>query len=269
MIKPLVVGVLLAVVLLTACTPATGIPVPAAPSQPTELPLLSGATPNLIAVDSGNPPFMYEISGEAAGLYPLLLKAVFARLGLVMEIKPYPWKRALSMGETGLAGVGGIYKNEKRLEIYDYSDRIYTESLMLYVKKGSGLQFKTLADLKGKTIGVIMGWSYGDAFDQARAAGLFHADEVTTDTANLEKLAQGRLDCVVAIDLAADHILQEMKLQDQIEKLPVPIAVNDTYLVFAKSLNQKDLLAKFNQMLNVMRQDGTYDALIHRFQNSQ
>jgi polar amino acid transport system substrate-binding protein len=212
---------------------------------------------------------MFEANGDAAGLYPLLLRAVFKRMNVGMEVKAYPWKRALSMGEAGQAGVGGIYKNEKRLETYDYSDKIYTESLMVYVKKGGGLQFNTIGDLKGKEVGVIMGWSYGDDFDKSREAGLFHAQEVTTDSANLEKLIQGKVDYVVAIDIAADHIIRDMKAEGQIEKLSTPLAVNDTFLVFAKSVNQKDLLDKFNQTLNAMKQDGTYNALVAEFQNSQ
>lgn len=266
MIKRLVICVVFVTILFTACVPPAVVPPPA--PQPTETQKPSGL-PSLIAVDSGNPPFMYEINGKAAGLYPLLLKEVFTRLNIPMEVQSFPWKRALIMGEAGKAGVGGIYKNEKRLEIYDYSDPIYTENLMLYAKKGSNFEFKTIDDLKGKQVGVIMGWSYGDAFDKAREAGLFQVQEVTTDSANLEKLLQGKLDCVVAIDLAADPIIQKMKYQDQIEKLPTPIAVNDTFLVFAKNIQQKDLLDKFNQTLSAMKQDGTYDALINEFQNSQ
>lgn len=268
MLKRLAICVVLATILLTACAPdAPAAPIPTAQAAKEAKPV--GDIPMMIAVDSGNPPFMYEANGSATGLYPLLLRAVFRRMNVNLEVKAYPWKRALSMGEAGQAGVGGIYKNAKRLEIYDYSDKIYTESLMVYVKKGGGLQFNTIGDLKGKEIGVIMGWSYGDDFDKAKDAGLFHAQEVTTDSANLEKLIQGKVDYVIAIDIAADQIIRNMKAQNQIEKLPTPLAVNDTFLVFAKSANQKALLDKFNQTLNAMKQDGTYNALVTEFQLSQ
>jgi ABC-type amino acid transport substrate-binding protein len=69
--------------------------------------------------------------------------------------------------------------------------------------------------------------------------------------------------------VAADHIIQELKYQDQVEKLPTPLAVNDTYLVFAKSLNQKALLDKFYQALEEMKKDGSYDQLIADFQKGQ
>lgn len=268
MLKRLAICLVLAATIFTACTPTSTI-VSTPTQQATEIPKPASASPTIIAVDSGNPPFMYETNGKAAGLYPLLLKAVFKRLNINMEVMAYPWKRALSMGEAGESGVGGIYKTEARLKVYDYSDKIYTENLMLYVKKGSNFNYATLDDLKGKEVGVILGWSYGDAFDKARADGLFQVEEVTTDLANLEKLSQGKLDCVVAIDIAADSIIKKMKYQDQIEKLSTPIAVNDTFLVFAKSLQQKDLLDKFNQTLSAMKQDGSYDALITEFQNSQ
>jgi len=117
------------------------------------------AEPVKIAVDSANPPFMYAEDNKAVGLYPVLLNAVFAKMGMTTEIEAYPWKRTLSMGEKGAAAIGGIYKNEERLKIYDYSDPIFSEKLLIYVNKDASFPFSGVSDLKGKRIGVILGWS--------------------------------------------------------------------------------------------------------------
>jgi polar amino acid transport system substrate-binding protein len=219
----------------------------------------------LIALDRGNPPFMYEKEGKAAGLYPLLIEEVFKRIGEPVTVKPYPWKRALEMGENGEAGVGGIYKNTKRLEIFDYSDPIFEERLMVYVRKGESFDFDTVNDLKGKRIGVLSGWSYGDEFDIAKEQGLFEVEEVSDDRTNFEKLLLGRLDCVIAIDLGAGPILNEQRFFGQFVTLSTPLAVNETFLVFAKSTNQKELLERFNEMLTTMRLDGSFDTLVQNF----
>jgi polar amino acid transport system substrate-binding protein len=242
--------------LLAACQSAPASPTPTL--EPTSV--ASGGI--IIAVDDGNPPFMYEKDNQAVGLYPLLLREIFKQMGVPVTVKAYPWKRALEISARGEAGVGGIYKNEKRLLIYDYSAPLYSEKLLIYVKGDGRFEFTGVNDLKGKTVGVLAGWSYGDAFDQARAQGLFKVEEVSDDAANFEKLLAGRIDCVVAIELTGQLIITEKKYAGQIEALPAPMTINDTYLVFAKSAQQTALLEKFNAALESMKQDGAYETLI-------
>jgi len=251
--------VMFASVLLAACQNST-------PPAPTLFPTQPTSSGIIIAVDSGNAPFMYEKDNQAAGLYPLLLQDAFKRMGVPATVEAYPWKRALVMGESGEAGIGGIYKTELRLKIYDYSAPLFFEKLLIYVKKGNGFEFNTVNDLKGKTLGVMSGWSYGDIFDQAKAQGLFKVEEVSTDIANFEKLLLGRVDGVIAIELTAQQIISEKQYVGQIEVLATPLSINATYLVFAKSLQQTALLEKFNTVLAAMRQDGTYDLLVSKSQ---
>jgi ABC-type amino acid transport substrate-binding protein len=143
---------MLVVALLAACQSATPVP-------PTPTPVVAQSATNsgiVIAVDSGNAPFMYEKSGQAAGLYPDLLQEAFKRMGIAASIKAYPWKRALVLGERGEAGIGGIYKTDARVKIYDYSAPLFSEKILIYVKKGSGFEFNTVNDLKGKTLGFYL-----------------------------------------------------------------------------------------------------------------
>ena len=60
-----------------------------------------------------------------------------------------------------------IYKNNMRLNIFDYSDPLFEEHLAVYVKKGKGFSYTRLSDLRGKSIGLVRGWSYGEDFDAA------------------------------------------------------------------------------------------------------
>ena len=51
-----------------------------------------------------------------------------------------------------------------------------------------------MLELKWKRVGINRGVSYGEVFDSARRAGLFDAEEVTNNQANLKKLIMGCLD---------------------------------------------------------------------------
>ncbi len=221
-----------------------------------------GEEPVKIAVDEANPPFMFQGGGKALGLYPALLETAFSRMGVDAEIKAYPWRRALSIGARGEAAVGGIYKNREREEVYDYSKPLFEERILLYVRKGKGFEFKSLQDLKGKTLGTIRGWSYGDEFDKAKQAGLFKTEEVEGDEINFKKLLAGRVDAVLGIDISAELAIRQQGCQGQVEALERPIAVNKTYIAFAKRLGKVELLERFNAALDEMRKDGSYERIV-------
>lgn len=217
----------------------------------------------LIAIDNANPPFMYLQDGEAQGLYPELLQAVFQRAGIAVEIRAMPWKRALRMGEKAKAGIGGIYKTAPRLEIYDYSQPIFEEKLLVYVRKGAALKFEQVSDLHDKRVGVIRGWSYTEAFDEALKSGRILATESSSDEANFRMLASGRLDAVIAIEVAGQRIIQQLQLSNM-QALEPPLSINPTYLVFAKKAQQQVLLQRFDQSLQEMREDGSLDELVRQ-----
>ncbi|MBF0573181.1 MAG: transporter substrate-binding domain-containing protein [Desulfamplus sp.] len=216
----------------------------------------------IIAVDAANPPFMYGDADVAKGVYPGLLQKVFEKMGQTVEVKGYPWKRALVMGEKGDAGVGGIYKNEARLKIFDYSDPIFEEKLNLYVRNGDTFVFKNVSDLRNKSIGVIRGWSYGDDFDKGLKDQIFKVEENISDELNFKKLIAKRLSCVIAIEQSADMSITKLGYQQKAKPLAESFAVNPTYLVFAKSQNKQPLLEQFNNTLKTMKADGSYDDLI-------
>ncbi len=215
----------------------------------------------LVAIDNANPPFMYLHDGQARGLYPAMLEAVFARLGEPLTLQAMPWKRALLKGAAGEVGIGGIYRNIERLRVFDYSEPIYEERLLLYVRRDQAFDFHGIEDLHGRRIGVIRGWSYTDDFDRAMREGRIDAQPGSSDEANLRKLASGRLDAVVVIEMAARRLLEQDGL-DALQPLPRPLSINPTYLVFAKQARRQDLLLRFDQALREMREDGSLQRLI-------
>jgi polar amino acid transport system substrate-binding protein len=216
----------------------------------------------LIAIDNANPPFMYQQNEQPLGLYPQMLQAIFARLGEPLLIQPMPWKRALLKGAAGEVGIGGIYRNTERIKVFDYSAPIFEERLLLYVPQDKPFAFDQISDLHDKRIGVIRGWSYTEDFDQAVREGRILAQPGSSDEANLRKLASGRLDAVVAIELAGQRLLHRPGLE-QLTALPKPLSINPTFLVFAKQANQDELLQRFNQVLQEMHEDGSLQRLVN------
>jgi polar amino acid transport system substrate-binding protein len=219
---------------------------------------LAGAQPLVVDVDDANPPFMFARDGQAAGVYPALMQAVFREMKEPVSIEPKPWRRALSEIDAGTAGVGGIYKNSERLKRFDYSEPMFVERVSIYAVQGDANRYTGVADLKGKRVGVIRGWSYGDDFDEARKAGAMEVEEVNSDTQNFAKLAAGRLDAVLAIVEAAEpHLRRHRNVQ-----LAGSLVENPTYLAFNKSANKLGFLERFNAALARLKKSGALSRIV-------
>ncbi len=222
--------------------------------------------PIRIVVDAYNPPNMYLHDGRASGLYPILLEAIFKHLEQDVSVDAAPWKRAMDMSAQGTVGIAGIYKTPQRLLIYDYSDPMYAELLLVFVKKENTFKFQSVHDLEGKKIGTILGWSYGEEFDSARSQNLFKTEAVNRDRLNFKKLMDGRLDCIVASKESGLHELASSNYSDIIQ-LKKPLLNNPVYVAFAQHAKKKDLLIQFNAALKTLKKTGEYDRIVEKFMN--
>jgi polar amino acid transport system substrate-binding protein len=222
-------------------------------------PLAQAAGGLTIDVDEANPPFMYAQAGKAAGIYPAIVEAAFKHMNVPVTIDAKPWKRDLEEADAGQAGVAGIYKNAEREKKYDYSDRIFVERISVFYNKKAPINYSQIGDLKGKKIGAIRGWSYGDDFDNARKANAFTVDEADGDEASFKKLDAHELDAVVAITEAGSALLPKFK---EVGFSATPVSANPTFLIFAKSANQKELLQKFNDTIKSMQASGEMKQLV-------
>jgi polar amino acid transport system substrate-binding protein len=218
--------------------------------------------PVRIAVDAQNPPFMYaDRQGRPRGVYPVLLSAIFAELGLRLELLPLPWVRALTGLDRAEHGVGGLFANQERLAKYDYGQPLLVETVRLYVRRGGMRQFNGLQDLKGLRVGALRGWSYGDEFDKARKDGLFQVEVVSTDKQNFGKLERDYLDAVLAVEQTGDAVLAEGDFPS-VRMVATPITENPSYLAFHKSTAQQELLARVDAVVARLRASGEHARLV-------
>jgi len=223
--------------------------------------MLSAHATETIVLDAANPPFMYEKNGSPAGVYPALFSAVFAKMGTDAKLEAKPWSNALTELDGGKAGVGGIYKNAERAKKFDFSEPVFVEKLIVYTNKSKPIAFKSIADLNGKVVGVIRGWSYGDEFDNARKSNAVKVEEAADDVQNLEKLNAGRLDAVVAVEEAGTALLKLGSFSHVVAS-PTPLATNSAHLAFNKNANKAELLAKFSATIDQMKKSGEYAKVV-------
>jgi len=218
--------------------------------------------PVRIAVDEQNPPFMYaDRQGRPRGVYPVLLRGIFAELKLPLELVPLPWKRALRGLDQAENGVGGLYANTERLAKFDYGEPLLVETVRLYVRRGGLRDLQGLADLQGLRVGALRGWTYGDEFDKAREAGAFQVEVVSTDKQNFGKLERGYLDAVLAVEQTGDAVMATGQFPS-VRAVATPVMENPSYLAFHKSTGQQALLKRVDAVVARLRASGAHARLI-------
>jgi len=216
-----------------------------------------------IVFDEADPPFMFVADGKPAGLYPVLVAEAARRAGLDVELASMPWKRALAEIDAGKAGVAGVYRNGERLKKYDFSDRLFDEVVLVYVPVGKGFAFTGIDSLRGKIVGVIRGWSYGDDFAAAVKSGAIAAQEASGDAQNFVELANGRIDAVLSIRESGEAAIAAGGWGKQVVALDTPFAADSpTFVAFAKSADEIAVLGSLNRALAAMHADGSFDAIV-------
>ncbi|MBM4251113.1 MAG: transporter substrate-binding domain-containing protein [Deltaproteobacteria bacterium] len=220
--------------------------------------------PVLVNFDDHNAPVMYQENGAAKGLYPEIVSEVFRRLNKPYSFNAIPWNRALSEAYSDRAGVGGVYWSQERATKLDYSAPIYVEKLLVYVRPEHKFVFSKIEDLKGKKLAVTIGTVYGIEFDEAKAKGSLITEENLGDTQNFEKLAQGRVDAVIASEIAGSTLLRQTKLTDKIVALSHPVSVLTVHVAFAKG-KHLELIGQINKQLAALRADGSLEKLSKKY----
>ena len=248
--------------LLLSLTILLGVPLPA--------PAASAADPIVIFGNSSKPPKSWLDEGSPKGILVDILREVEARTGLVFDIRLMPWKRAYMNALDGQGGIFGLSRNKKRLNLFDFSEVQYVEELRLVVLKGNEFTYRTIDDLKGKTLGVTRGASYGDEFDRAKGQ-VFTPSEDSSPVCRLRMLLAGRIDAALIgpgeaalnFALARDKKLSEHR--DRFVMLPPSFVRDDNYIGFAKAMQRTETLDRINRALRELQRDGVIEQIEARY----
>jgi polar amino acid transport system substrate-binding protein len=220
--------------------------------------------PLIIGFDIASPPLFDVKNGCPTGIYPLLVGAIVRDARQAMMAYPAPFSRVLVNLDSGEWGAGGILKTPARLEKYDFSDPIYAETIVVYFNKAKSRPINTMAELAGKRVGVVRGWSYGKELDALGARHYFVVEPANADVINFKKLQTGRIDALLTLKEVGVHLMSSGAF-NELSPSAIPVQSSQTYIAFNKKSQHADVLLRLNSSINKLQASGQLSELVNQY----
>lgn len=212
--------------------------------------------------DKSTIPTMYANKyGNAAGIYPGIIRQACFHMAINCSLQPIPFNRLLANLSNNSGVAGALIISNERKKIFDFSAPYIETEVLVLSNKGHQVNFNSVSDLTGKRVGVIRGWSYGTEFDTARRNKLFKVEEVDSDQQNYQKLQFKRVDVILATDLCV-KLMRPMTFSRGIEVSALPLTIAPIRIAIHKSANSVELLLRFDKTIKLMMKSGEFNAII-------
>lgn len=204
-----------------------------------------------------NPPFEYKTDkGTFEGFEVDIVTEAAKRAGMRPEIADYGFQ-ALFAGTSSKridVAISSITITPERLKSQSFTQPYYDSDMGVAAKSDSTI--KSIADLKGKIIGVLSGSTGAKWVDENKAAdGFADVKGYNAQQEMFLDLGAGRIDAVVSDVPGMEYLFVKMKGFAVKER----IKTGEQYgLMMTKD---SPLLGKINDALTAMKKDGTTQAI--------
>jgi polar amino acid transport system substrate-binding protein len=197
-----------------------------------------------------------------------VLNAVAREMGVAFEFRFMPWKRCESAVQK-LEAWGAIpyVLTSEREKKYFFSDKLFNREgkFFYYSQKGTPKQipFAVLSDLKGYTIGGVIGYYYEKTLLEAK----LNVEYVAEDEQNFWKLRAGKVDLIIADEVVGRYIIRKRFPLEagKFFTLSKPLDVIADYLITSKKYpDTQKLLTKFNMALEKIKRNGVYQRILDK-----
>ncbi len=212
------------------------------------------------------PPYEFKQDGKITGYCTAIVEQVFGKMGVKMsELEIYTWARAEDYVFNGKIDV--LYsssKSDKREKYVHFpQEPLISSDWVMFIRKAdkNKLKFNSLADLKGKKVGVVRGYSYTPEFwDFVKKEKNY--DEVSNDKTNFKKLMGKRFDYLVSEYAVGLSIANELGVDDQVIALTgTPIKSTGLYVMFSKKTIDKPFVNNFSKELKKFKTTSAFKKL--------
>ena len=220
------------------------------------------ATETVNIVVDNFPPYVDQ--HEPPGVITKLVQQIFADKDIETAVEFKPWSDVEVAVDNDKKLSFMWSRTANRTQKWVYSDPLYTNRQVLIVKKGSGVFWRRLDQLRQYKLGVTSHHNYGDNFEQYRQ--YLDLTDSASDFLSLKKLVRGQVDAVIVEELEGRHLISFFpeKVKQQLEVLDhKALDTSNSYLVCSKNYAKcSHFIQKFNQGLKQLKDSSQYQTLL-------
>ncbi|EQC47430.1 ABC transporter substrate-binding protein [Bacteriovorax sp. Seq25_V] len=214
-----------------------------------------------LGVEDSWPPYA-DANGE--GISKELVLAAYKSVGLIPDIKVYPYSRVLNLVENGeLIGGFNVTRQDSTMAKFLFGEQyLFKAPASIYYNKAQS--FSSLKDIPdGFNLGVIRGYEYGDEFEKEK--GRFKVVHVNTQEQLLNMLARKRLQGVILFELVKDYTVNFYNIKSVKFFKGFHNQTSFIYVAFSKKNPKASFYAKkLDEGLKNIRSSGEYDKIFER-----
>ena len=218
-------------------------------------------------------PYTYRDSeGKVTGVDIELVRLFSQAAHCRIEFLQMPWKRQLNSLEAGTIDIMiGASMTAERKKIARFSISYRKETMRLFVRRDElkRYDFRSLDALQrqGFQLCATRGYFYGNAFqailDNPRKRQ--SVTLVTNSSQGFMMLQLHRVDGVLEDALVAHYLLQELAFRDAVVASPLQVNEDDIYLMFSRQHDSQQLVDRFNQAIQTVRDEGRYASILRPY----
>lgn len=192
-----------------------------------------------------------------------LVEAALDRIGISAAttlVEPSAFTSSLLSSKFD--GSAAAWKDAEREKRLLFSEPYLENRLVLVGRSGSSVDAKALAELKGRRIAIVGGYSYGDGVDAAGPAFV----RTATDEDSVKRLLAGEVDYALLDELVVAYLTSTYpkEAKARLQFGTAPLLRQPLYFAIRRDFpGAEGLMAKFNAELRGMIADGTYHRLLH------
>ena len=223
----------------------------AAAQTTTQLRLVSTIWPPFTN-NTGQPRFALDLVEEAARRIGVTTTTAF--------VEAAKFTPALLTGPFD--GSGAAWKDPERERALLFSQPYLENRLILVARRGGDVSAKALAELKGKRIAIVGGYSYGDTIDTAGPTFVRSRGEEDSLALLLKSAVDYTLMDELVVEYIVDHHPEEARMRLQFGARP--LITRQLFFAVRRTLpDAQSIVDRFNGQLRAMITDHTYHKLLH------
>ena len=159
-------------------------------------------------------------------------------------------------------GSGAAWKDPERERALLFSQPYLENRLILVARRGGDVSARALAELKGKRIAIVGGYSYGDTIDTAGPTFVRSRGEEDSLALLLKSAVDYTLMDELVVEYIVDHHPEEARTRLQFGARP--LITRQLFFAVRRTLpDGQSIIDRFNGQLRAMITDHTYHKLLH------